>query len=59
MSSSKREQISLMLEPGLRESLTRWAEEEGRPVGNLLRRLVAKAVAQHVRRRASAGAEQA
>jgi hypothetical protein len=40
----RREKLTLEIEPDLRESLAKWATEEGRPVGNLLRRIVAKAV---------------
>jgi hypothetical protein len=40
----RREKLTVEIEPDLRKSLTKWATEEGRPVGNLLRRIVAKAV---------------
>lgn len=49
----RREKLTLEIEPDLRNSLTRWAEEEGRPVGNLLRRIVAISVARHERQRRS------
>jgi hypothetical protein len=40
----RREKLTVELEPELRGSLTRWALDEDRPVGNLLRRIVAEAV---------------
>jgi hypothetical protein len=40
----RREKLTLEIEPDLRKSLAKWACEEGRPVGNLLRRIVAKAI---------------
>jgi hypothetical protein len=42
----RREKVTVELDPELRESLARWAVEEGRPVGNLLRRIVATFIAQ-------------
>ena len=42
--AARREKLTVELEPELRDSLTRWAVEEGRPVGNLLRRIAAEAV---------------
>ena len=50
--ATRREKLTVELEPELRASLTRWAAEEERPVGNLLRRIVAEAV----RRKFPAGA---
>jgi hypothetical protein len=47
--ATRREKLTVELEPELRDSLARWAVEEGRPVGNLLRRIVAQSVAQHER----------
>jgi len=47
----QREKLTVEIEPDLRESLARWAEEEGRPVGNLLRRIVAISVERHERQR--------
>jgi hypothetical protein len=43
---ARREKVTVELEPDLRKSLARWARDEGRPVGNLLRRLLAISVAQ-------------
>ena len=48
---ARREKVTVELEPDLRQSLTRWAQDEGRPVGNLLRRLLALAAARYERRR--------
>jgi hypothetical protein len=31
----QREKLTVEIEPDLRKSLARWAEEEGRPVGNV------------------------
>jgi hypothetical protein len=42
--ATRREKLTVELEPELRDSLTRWAIEEDRPVGNLLRGIVAEAV---------------
>jgi hypothetical protein len=39
-----REKLTVEIEPDLREAVVRWAREEDRPVGNLLRRIVAEAV---------------
>ena len=50
--ATRREKLTVELEPELRASLTRWAAEEERPVGNLLRRIIAEAV----RRKFPAGA---
>ena len=36
----KPEKVTVMLEPETRDELTEWAHQEGRPVGNLLRRIV-------------------
>ena len=45
--AANREKLTLEVEPDLRVALARWADEEGRPLGNLLRRIAAAAVAQH------------
>jgi hypothetical protein len=45
--AAKREKLTVEVEPDLRVALARWADEEGRPLGNLLRRIAAAAVAQH------------
>ena len=37
---SKPEKLTLVVELKTREELLEWAREEGRPVGNLLRRIV-------------------
>ena len=50
----RREKLTVELDPDLRESLAQWAADEGRPVGNLLRRIVATSVAQHERQAAAA-----
>jgi hypothetical protein len=49
MDRKRREKVTLEIDPDLRELLARWAVEEGRPLGNLLRRIVARSVAQHER----------
>jgi hypothetical protein len=43
---ARKEKLTVELDPELRDSLARWAQEEGRPLGNLLRRIVALSVAQ-------------
>jgi hypothetical protein len=43
---SKPEKLTLVIEPETRAELAEWAREEGRPVGNLLRRIVCKSVEQ-------------
>jgi hypothetical protein len=40
---ARRERLTVEVDPQLRKSLARWAREEGRPVGNLLRRIVTTA----------------
>jgi hypothetical protein len=40
----RRQKLTIEIEPDLRQMLAKWATEEGRPVGNLLRRIVSKAV---------------
>jgi hypothetical protein len=47
------ERLTVEIEPEVRESLARWAQEEGRPVGNLLRRIVAAAVAHRAQQTAA------
>jgi len=42
--ATRRKKLTIELEPELIDSLTRWAVEEYRPVGNLLRWIVAEAV---------------
>ena len=46
----KAEKLTLVVEPQTGEELRRWAAEEDRPVANLLRRVVAKALAEHRQR---------
>ncbi len=41
----KPEKLTLVLEPRTRDELAEWAREEGRPISNLLRRIVAKSLA--------------
>jgi predicted DNA-binding protein len=40
----QRERLSVQVEPEVREVLAKWADEEGRPVGNLVRRIVERAI---------------
>lgn len=40
----KPEKLTVVLEPETRDALLKWAREEGRPVSNLLRRLVGKCI---------------
>jgi hypothetical protein len=49
--SPRREKLTVELDPALREALARWALEEGRPVGNLPRRIVSLQVQRHERAR--------
>ena len=42
----KPEKLTLVVEPETRDALAEWAREEGRPVGNLLRRIIAKSIEQ-------------
>jgi hypothetical protein len=44
---AKPEKLTMVLESELRNAVEAWAREEGRPVSNLLRRIVDKACAQH------------
>lgn len=46
---SKPEKLTLVLEADAREAVARWADEEGRPVSNLLRRIVVTAIEQRRR----------
>lgn len=46
---SKPEKITLVLEADARQAVARWADEEGRPVSNLLRRIVVIAIEQRRR----------
>lgn len=48
--------LSIEIDAELRESLARWADEERRPVANLLRHIVAAQVERHERKRAKAEA---
>jgi hypothetical protein len=48
---ARRERLTVEVDINLRKSIARWAQEEGRPVGNLLRRIVATATAEHDERR--------
>jgi len=41
---TKPEKLTVVLEPETRNELAEWAREEGRPVSNLLRRLVGKCI---------------
>jgi hypothetical protein len=36
---AKREKLTVEIDPDLRDALARWATEEARPLGNLLRRI--------------------
>lgn len=40
------EKLTLVLEPEARDELMVWAKEEGRPIANLLRRIVGKSLEQ-------------
>ena len=42
----KAEKLTLILEPKAGDELRRWAAEEGRPIANLLRRIVARSLEQ-------------
>lgn len=46
---SKPEKLTLVLEAEVRAEVERWAVEDGRPVSNLLRRLVVTAIEQRRR----------
>jgi predicted DNA-binding protein len=43
-SKPQRERLTVQVEPEVREVLAKWADEEGRPVGNLVRRIVERAI---------------
>jgi len=47
-------QLTIDVEDDLRNRLIRWAQEEGRSLSNLLRRIATVAVEQHDRRRVKA-----
>ena len=55
MATERREKLTVEVPADLHDSLTRWAREEGRPVGNLMRRLLAMSVTE----REQAGATRA
>jgi hypothetical protein len=40
-----RERLTVEVPPDVKVSLTRWASEEGRPIGNLVRRVLTNVVA--------------
>ncbi len=42
----KPEKLTVVVEPETRAELAEWAREEGRPVGNLLRRILHQSVEQ-------------
>lgn len=50
MAAIRRERLTVEVDTDLRRSIDRWAREEGRPVSNLVRRIVATATAEHDRR---------
>ncbi len=52
----KPEKLTVVVEPETRAELAEWAREEGRPVGNLLRRIVCKSVEQRRQSLQSQGA---
>ena len=54
--AAKRERLTLELDPDIRESLKRWAAEEGRQPGNLARWLIGQQVGRRDRERAKAEA---
>lgn len=43
----KQEKLTLVVEPETSDALREWAIEEGRPIANLLRRIVNKSVQEH------------
>lgn len=51
---SKPEKLTLVLEPQTGEELREWAREEGRPIANLLRRIVSASLEQRHRQREAA-----
>ena len=42
--TKRRDRLTVEVEPDLREELERWASNEGRPVGNLVRHVLTLAV---------------
>jgi hypothetical protein len=44
MHKADKEKLTLVLDAAAREEVARWAVEEGRPVSNLLRRIVQAAI---------------
>jgi hypothetical protein len=38
------EKVTVVLEPDARDAVARWAAQEGRPVSNLVRRIVSQAL---------------
>jgi hypothetical protein len=53
------EKLTVVLDPRVRDELTEWAQEEDRPVGNLLRRLVNKCLAERRAEQQQAGGARA
>jgi hypothetical protein len=51
------EKLSVLFDPRVRDELETWAEEEDRPIANLLRRIVSRALAE--RQRSQAGGARA
>ena len=51
------EKLTVVLDPRVRDELTEWAVEEDRPIANLLRRIVSRALAE--RRQQPGGARAA
>jgi hypothetical protein len=49
--SARRDRLTVEFDTNLRKSIARWAREEGRPVSNLIRHIVAAATAEHEKRR--------
>ena len=54
--AAKPEKLTVVLEPETRNEVAEWAREEGRPVSNLLRRIVDQACAQRRQQSAQAAA---
>jgi hypothetical protein len=50
------EKLSVVLDPEARDELAEWAQAEDRPVGNLLRRLVNKCLAERRAEQQQSGA---
>ena len=44
------EKLTVVLDPRVRDELTEWAVEEDRPIANLLRRIVSRALAERQQR---------